>query len=474
LSQAGENSTALSTALGALDGRAGVVIDVARARLAGANAAGLACLGFGGIAADGAPLDRGTPALETLATLLSAGPEALPARIELVFWSGHRLVRCLARVSAVDCEDGLVLAELAPIADAAAAKPRRRSERLADRPPGAAAAAPLPEPPLATADRGQKLAGDNTSNNLPTSVENGTVSAPTSAANADADTLKEIARRIRSGLADEGGDATLPAPSRPPPSPTGVADDADLTVAAPSDQSAGPPAAAHNLAIARLAHELRTPLSAIATLAEIIRDERLGAMSNIRYKGYASDIHESATHALSVLAALLDPAQAGDETAGLDLATTDLNAIIVGSVSAMRPLADRAGVKLTAAVADRLPAIVADRRTLKQILLNLVSNALRHTSAGGEIVVSSAWRPDGQVRIAVRDTGSGMSREAIRQALSAEAQARGRTASGAGSTGFGLPLVKALAEANGASIDIDSAIGEGTRVAVTFPAAPGD
>ena len=220
--------------------------------------------------------------------------------------------------------------------------------------------------------------------------------------------------------------------------------------------------------LARLVHELRTPLGAIAMLAEIMRDERLGPLGTQRYRGYAADIHDSAAHANTVLAAFLDPANAARGAGGpMEFAELDLKPIVAGSVSALAPVAERAGVSLIARLPASLPHVIADRRSLRQILNNLVSNALKYTPPGGEVVVSVSYRASGPVVIEVADTGDGMTPAELERATDGAGGAEALRRRSGGS-GIGLPLVRAMAAASGATFHIDSALGLGTRATVSF------
>jgi len=234
-------------------------------------------------------------------------------------------------------------------------------------------------------------------------------------------------------------------------------------------------------AAARLAHELRTPLSAIVSLAEIMRDERLGAMGNPRYKAYAADIHDTARHTLDLIGAMLDDSRDEANAAGgaahprLELDTVDLNDIAERCASAMQPIAARGGVTIALAPSDDVKAVLADRRAIRQIILNVLSNALRFTPKGGRITLATARRNDGTIELSVADTGSGMDPADIARALSsttmAPAPPRIRLAGEHAGFGFGLPLVRELAEAHGGSLDIESVPEHGTRVVVILPAA---
>jgi signal transduction histidine kinase len=225
--------------------------------------------------------------------------------------------------------------------------------------------------------------------------------------------------------------------------------------------------------LARLAHELRTPLGAIAALAEIMRDERLGPLGGQRYRSYAADIHDSAAHAMSILAALLENGGRSQASVGadalppMDFVDLDIGELASGTISALKPLADRAGVRLDLEAAPALPRLIADRRSLRQVINNLVSNALKFTPPGGRVVVSISHLTNGPVMLEVADNGDGMTAEELERARAgavAPAAIRRRS----GGTGFGLPLVRSYAAASGATLAIDSALGEGTRVTIAF------
>jgi signal transduction histidine kinase len=218
--------------------------------------------------------------------------------------------------------------------------------------------------------------------------------------------------------------------------------------------------------IAKLSHELRTPLAAIAALAEIMRDERLGPLADARYRGYAGDIHDSAVHALGVLSSFLEPGAGQAGPPPMVFAEIDVAAVAAGSVSAYAPLAERAGVRLALAAPPGLPHLVADRRSLKQILLNLIANAVRFTPPGGEVGVSTFYECGVALGIEVADTGDGMSEAELNRVLVAAPGAAG-CGRRAGS-GLGLPLVRALAAANGGVLELESARGQGTRARVRF------
>jgi signal transduction histidine kinase len=265
--------------------------------------------------------------------------------------------------------------------------------------------------------------------------------------------MKKIARAIRTGFAKSKEEVS------------GAEDglEADADEAPPASKLA--PQAAD---VSKLAHELKTPLSAIVLAAEIMKDERFGALANERYQNYTSDIHDNARHALEVINRLLAESAPVDQAARLEAAELDLNAIAESSVSAMHPLAEKAELKLCQELHSRLPRVIADTMSVKQVLFNLLANAIKFTKAGGEVRVVTGLGFDRSVFVAVQDTGPGMSADEIARALDPNAPPRPERKE-AGGLGIGLPLASSLAKANGARIEIDSTPGEGTVVALVFP-----
>ncbi|HRK24145.1 MAG TPA: PAS domain S-box protein [Beijerinckiaceae bacterium] len=219
--------------------------------------------------------------------------------------------------------------------------------------------------------------------------------------------------------------------------------------------------------LAKVSHEIRTPMNAIIGFAEVMRDERLGPIGTERYKDYLNDIHTSGTHVISLVNDLLDLSKIEAGRMELTFASVDLNAIVTSCLGIMQPQANRDRVIMRSQLSAKLPPVVADERSLRQIVLNLLSNASKFTEPGGQVIVSTALTDQGEAVIRVRDTGVGMTEQEIQAALEPFRQlsnARGR-----GGTGLGLPLTKALVEANRASFVINSKVREGTLVEITFP-----
>jgi PAS domain S-box-containing protein len=219
--------------------------------------------------------------------------------------------------------------------------------------------------------------------------------------------------------------------------------------------------------LAKISHEIRTPLNAILGFAEVIMEERFGPVGNERYKDYLKDIHASGTHVMSLVNDLLDLSKIEAGKMDLNFGSVDANRIVSECVSLMQPQAARERVIVRLSLAQRLPNVVADERSLRQIVLNLLSNAVKFNEPGGQVIVSSALTDAGHAVIRIRDTGVGMSDEEVTTALEPFRQiATSRQTTG---TGLGLPLTKALVEANRASFTIKSKKREGTLVEVAFP-----
>ncbi|SNB78180.1 Signal transduction histidine kinase [Rhodoblastus acidophilus] len=224
--------------------------------------------------------------------------------------------------------------------------------------------------------------------------------------------------------------------------------------------------------LSAVTHELRTPLNAILGFAEVIMDERFGPIGNARYKEYLKDIHASGAHVMSLVNDLLDLSKIEAGKLDLNFAAVDANQVVAECVSLIQPQANRERVITRLALAPALPLALADERALRQIVLNLLANAVRYNEPGGQVIVSTsvATSASGQSKalLRVKDTGVGMNEAELRAALEPFRQ----VSSKAGGTGLGLPLTKALAEANHADFVIRSRKNEGTLVEVGFPLAP--
>jgi PAS domain S-box-containing protein len=219
--------------------------------------------------------------------------------------------------------------------------------------------------------------------------------------------------------------------------------------------------------LAKISHEIRTPLNAIIGFSEVMMEERFGPVGNDRYKGYLRDIHNSGSHIMSLINDLLDLSKIEAGKLELTFEAVSANDIIRECVALMQPQANRERVIIRASLPGSVPNIVADGRSVRQVILNLLSNAIKFNQPGGQVIVSSALEDSGEVILRVRDTGTGMSHKDLEAAMEPFRQLH--TARHGGGTGLGLPLTKALVEANRASFRIDSEVNQGTLIEITFP-----
>jgi signal transduction histidine kinase len=222
--------------------------------------------------------------------------------------------------------------------------------------------------------------------------------------------------------------------------------------------------------LARVGHEIRTPLNAIIGFSEVMMEERFGPIGNARYGEYLKDIHASSSHLLSLINDLLDLSKIEAGKLDLTFASVSLNDLTQQCVAVMQPQAKRARVIIRASLPPTLPQVVADARSVRQIVLNFLSNSIKLTGAGGQVIVSTALDDNGEVVLRVRDTGVGMSEQDLIAALEPFRGLATSVREVSGGTGLGLLLAKALAEANRASFRIKSAPKAGTLVEIGFPA----
>ncbi len=355
------------------------VIDPAMGRVMAANAAGAARLGLRPDAASGT-LDAAMPGLVRLRALMHE-PLNGGRREPLIFWTAYGAESLLCNVSALaePASPALVLVSIVGA-----------EEEMG--------AARLPAPPKTIA---------------PPSAD-------------DTATMQKIARAIRTGFA-KSKEEVVPEPD----------DDTETEPGTGMVAARAPASTPQPPDVSKLAHELKTPLSAIVLAAEIMKDQRFGALANERYHSYSSDIHDNARHALEVINRLLADSAPEDKAARLEAAELDLNAIAESCVSGMRPLAEKAQLELEQELHSRLPRVVADAMSVKQVLYNLLANAIKFTKADGEVRVVTGLGFDRSVFVAVQDTGPGMSAEEIARALDTETPPRPERKE-AGGLGIGL------------------------------------
>ena len=369
-----------------------------------ANAGGLALWGATNIEALARrPVDRSMPAAAQLRRLALVLAETAEDTQDFMFWlpPGSLLLKCRCRKLRAGGDDVLLL-QIVPETTAVAA--RMNGHALA---PAARAA-----PPLAARD---------------------------------AETLAEIARMIRRRT-------VMPLP-RPPP-------DTEPLAPPPAPELApGSPDV-----LARLSHELRTPLNAIIGYGELLQSEHHGPLGSPKYRAYSADMLAAARHCLSLVNDLFDMTKLAAGEHRPEFSEVNLDDAVRESLGIVMPIAGQAGVALVERLAPNLPLAILDRRGLRQILLNLLGNAIKFTPRGGSVTVTSLYIIDVGLEISVLDTGGGMTAGALDAA-------RGQNVDGTGPIGggLGLPISRAIAQANGGSLRVDSTPGQGTEAALVLP-----
>ncbi|MDE1903015.1 MAG: PAS-domain containing protein [Alphaproteobacteria bacterium] len=219
--------------------------------------------------------------------------------------------------------------------------------------------------------------------------------------------------------------------------------------------------------LANMSHELRTPLNAIIGFSEMIERKVLGPISE-NYRQYGEIVRTSGEHLLAIINDILDIAKLNAGKTELRLESVDINRTIVEAIAIMSRKADVAGIAIVTDLVPQAPAVEADPVRIRQVLLNVLANAVKFTPASGRIDVSSAVTPT-DLRIVVKDNGVGMAPEDIPRALEPFTQVGRERAMAQEGTGLGLPISKTLVEMHGGRLEISSAPKQGTTVTISLP-----
>lgn len=221
--------------------------------------------------------------------------------------------------------------------------------------------------------------------------------------------------------------------------------------------------------LAGMSHELRTPLNAIIGFGETMHSQVLGPLPD-RYREYAGDIAASGRHLLGIITDILDLAKIEAGRMELDDRPLDMAPLVEETARLLRERAAGAGIALAFDIPAGLPRVLADERRIRQVLINLVANAVKFTPQGGKVTTSAEIGPGGGLDIHVADTGIGMTEAEVALAVEPFVQVDARIARRHEGTGLGLPMVAAIMELHGGSIAIRSKPDHGTRVTISFPA----
>jgi two-component system, cell cycle sensor histidine kinase PleC len=223
--------------------------------------------------------------------------------------------------------------------------------------------------------------------------------------------------------------------------------------------------------LATMSHELRTPLNAILGFSEVMKSELFGPHAVEQYKEYATDIHSSGQHLLNIINEILDLSRIEAGRYELQEEAIDLSATVDDCRHMLDLRARGKSILIKAALESGLPRLWADERALRQIIINLLANAIKFTPQGGEIVIKVGWTANGGQYISIRDTGPGIPEDEVPTVL--ESFGRGSMAikTAEQGTGLGLPIVKGLVELHGGQFHLRSKLREGTEVVVIMPPA---
>ena len=222
--------------------------------------------------------------------------------------------------------------------------------------------------------------------------------------------------------------------------------------------------------LAMMSHELRTPLNSILGFSQFMVDEIMGRMGNARYMEYAADIQHSARHLLDVINDILDISKVEAGEAKLEEEDLDLRDLAAAVQRLMSPRISAKSQVLSVTVPDNMPKLRGDGRVIRQVLMNLFSNANKFTPEGGALTLSTGVDYRGGIRIEVTDTGIGIAAEDVPLVLEAFGQVRTSHTVTHEGTGLGLTLSKQLVELHGGDLAIQSEVGKGTTVILRFPA----
>ncbi|CAN5315041.1 PAS domain S-box protein [soil metagenome] len=219
--------------------------------------------------------------------------------------------------------------------------------------------------------------------------------------------------------------------------------------------------------LARISHEVRTPLNAILGFAEVMIDERFGRLGNDRYVEYMKDIRASGERVIAIINDLQDLSRIETGKLNLAFASLNLNELVEQCVAVMQPQANRERIIIRTSLAHALPAVVADAQALRQITMNLIGTSIHLANAGGQVIVSTALSDFGEVVLRVRDTGHRLNDDELAAAMQ-PFRTSAPTDRSPETSGVSLSLTKALVEANRAQFHIKSAPHSGTLIEVVF------
>ncbi|MDF1735370.1 MAG: HAMP domain-containing sensor histidine kinase [Minwuia sp.] len=222
--------------------------------------------------------------------------------------------------------------------------------------------------------------------------------------------------------------------------------------------------------VASTSHELRTPLNAIIGFSEVIREEIFGKISPPRYGEYVKDIHGSARHLLGVINDLLDLSRIETGNAEVTMEWTSLSRLIAEATAMIAPLAQSRHIVIGPTEIDDSIVVLTDTQRFRQVVLNVLSNAIKYSAEGTQVAISVDTGRKGDLVLSVRDRGLGMTPTEVRQALTPFGRTESSAMTGEQGSGLGLPITRHLMQVLDGDLQIDSVKGEGTTVRILVPA----
>ncbi|OHC73318.1 MAG: hypothetical protein A3G18_12230 [Rhodospirillales bacterium RIFCSPLOWO2_12_FULL_58_28] len=221
--------------------------------------------------------------------------------------------------------------------------------------------------------------------------------------------------------------------------------------------------------LANMSHELRTPLNSVIGFSDILMAETFGPLGRAEYVDYAKDINDSGKHLLALINDILDVSLIEADGLSLEESKLDIAMVVASCGRLIKERAERAGLEFEIDIKGPLPVLFADERRVKQVIINLLANAVKFTPRGGKVTLRVGTDEDGCPAVAVADTGIGIAPEDVKKAMSVFGQIDGSLARKYEGAGLGLPLSKKLTEMHGGKLEIVSKPGVGTTVTIRFP-----
>ena len=222
--------------------------------------------------------------------------------------------------------------------------------------------------------------------------------------------------------------------------------------------------------VASTSHELRTPLNAIIGFSEVMRDEVFGKVSPPRYGEYVKDIHGSARHLLGVINDLLDLSRIETGNAEITPEWTNLAGLLAEAMAMVAPMAESRDIAIASPEVDSELMVLTDRQRFRQVVLNILSNAIKYSAEGSGVAISVDTGRKGDLVLSIKDQGLGMNPTEVRQAMTPFGRTESSTRTGEQGSGLGLPITRHLMQVLDGDLQIESVKGQGTTVRILLPA----